>query len=81
MFPKMMSGIELGGIADDGLGSSPIRAVEAAVLDGFGDMFRRQLRCIFQVGNGASDFENPVMGARAETLLGHGALQQALAIG
>ena len=81
MFPKMMGGIELGGIADDGLGSSPIRSVEAAVLDGFGDMFRRQMGCIFQIRNGASDFENPIVRAGAETLLRHGAFQQAFAIG
>jgi hypothetical protein len=35
----------------------------------------------FQVGNCARHFQDAIMGAGAEALLGHGALQQALAVG
>lgn len=55
------------------LRSSPIGPVEAAILDGFGDVFWRQIWGIFEISNGTSDFENPIVGAGAETLLGHGA--------
>ena len=40
--------------------------VEGAVLDGFSDVFGGNFRQAVQVGDGAGDFQNPVMGPRAE---------------
>ena len=40
--------------------------VEGAVLDGLGNMFGGDFRHAVQVGDGAGDFENPVMRPRAE---------------
>src|SRR5256885_8535071 len=62
-------------------GSGPICPVEATVLNGFGDMFRRQIGRIFEIANCTGDLENPVVGPGTKTLLRHGALEQALAIG
>src|ERR1700722_10726041 len=61
--------------------SCPVRTVEAAVLDGFGDVFGLDRVGAFEVGDGAGDFQDAVVGAGAEALLGHGAFEQAFAIG
>src|SRR5437868_4008225 len=61
--------------------SRPISPVQGAVLDGLGDMLTLDLRNTFEVSDRTSHLEDAVMGARAEPLLLHGALQQALAIG
>src|SRR5215475_13095424 len=42
--------------------SRPIGAVQAAVLDGFGDVLGLEICRVFQVGNRASDFQNAVVG-------------------
>ena len=50
-------------------------------MDGFGDVFGVEVRGVFDVGDGAGDFEDAVVGAGAESLLGHGAFEQAFAVG
>src|SRR5260370_27339505 len=59
----------------------PVGAIQGAVLDGFGDVLGFDGRSFFDVGDGAGDFEDAVVGAGAESLLGHGALEQAFAVG
>jgi hypothetical protein len=44
-----------------GAPSPPEAAVEAAVLDGFGDVFGLHGRVAAEVGDGAGDFENAVL--------------------
>ena len=61
--------------------SSPVGAVQAAVLDGFRDVLGLEIRRIFQIGDGAGDFQDAVVGAGAQALLGHGAFEQAFAVG
>ena len=59
----------------------PVGPVERAVLDGFGYVFGFDGWRVFDVRDGAGYFEDAVVGAGAESLLGHGALEQALAVG
>ena len=59
----------------------PIRAVKRTVLDSFGDVFGLDLGSVFDVGDGAGDFEDAVVGTGTEALLGHGAFEQAFAVG
>ncbi len=42
--------------------SGPTFAVEIAIVDGFGDMVRLYMFRIVEVGNGARNFYNPVVG-------------------
>ena len=60
--------------------SSPECAIQGAVLDGFGDVLGLDSLSSFQISDGSSDFEDAIVGARGQALLGHGALQQPLAI-
>ena len=39
-------------------------AVERVVLDGFAEVFGRESRSAFQIGDGARNFQDAVMGAR-----------------
>ena len=43
----------------------PIRPIEAAVLDGFGDVLGLEVCDVFQIGNRAGNFEDAVVGAGA----------------
>src|ERR1700730_16573831 len=61
--------------------SRPERAVQRSVLNRLRDVFRLKLRNSVEVRNRARNFQNPVMGAGAESLLRHGAFEQALTIG
>ncbi len=61
--------------------SRPKRPIQGAVLDGFGDVFGLKGDLALQIGDGSGDFEDAVVGAGGESLLNHGALEQALAIG
>src|SRR5260370_4709011 len=61
--------------------SRPERPVQSSVLNGLRDMFGFELRHAVEIGNRASDFQDAVMSSGAESLLGHGAFQQPLAIG
>jgi len=45
----------------------PVGAVERAVLDGFAQVFGRESRGAFQIGDSARDFQDAVVGARGET--------------
>src|SRR5262249_36773189 len=58
----------------------PIRSVQRPVLDGLGNMLAFDLRAAVDVGDGAGDLENPVVGASAQALLLHGPLQHAFAL-
>src|SRR5208337_2077934 len=60
--------------------SRPIAAVEGAVLDGLSQVSDREMLDAFQIRDGPGDFENAVVGARGQSLLLHGALQQALGV-
>ena len=77
---------ETGGSADDGnrfwflARSCPVRAVEAAVLDRLGDVLGLEVGGVFQISDGSGDLQDAVVGAGAQPLLGHRALEQALAI-
>ncbi len=59
----------------------PVGAIQASVLDGFGDVFGFDVRGVFDVGDGTGNLQDAVVSAGAESLLGHGALQQTLTIG
>ena len=50
-------------------------------MNGFGDVFGRDLGSVFEVGDGAGDFEDAVVGAGAKGLLGHSAFKQTFAVG
>ena len=53
--------------------SAPIAPVEAAVLDGFGDVFGGNSSGAGEVGDGAGDLEDAVVGAGAEAQAADGA--------
>src|ERR1700722_13066205 len=59
----------------------PVGAIEASVLDSFGDVFGFDVRGVFDIGDGASDFQDAVVRASTESLLGHGTLEQTLTVG
>src|SRR5687768_11681671 len=59
--------------------SRPVGAVERAVADGLGDVPGEYLFGGFEVGDGAADFEDAVVGARRKPLPRHRLLQKALA--
>src|ERR1700730_261235 len=61
--------------------SRPKRAVQRSVLNRLRDVFRLKPRNSVEVRNRARDFQDAVMGAGAESLLRHGAFEQALTIG
>jgi hypothetical protein len=61
--------------------SRPKRPIQRSVLNLLSNVPRFKLRNSVQVGDRACDFQDAVMGARAEPLLRHGAFQQALTIG
>src|SRR5919109_185521 len=61
--------------------SGPEGAVEGAVLNGFGDVFGFNCGSALEVGDSPGDFQDAVMGAGGESLLSHGAFEQALAVG
>ena len=50
-------------------------------MDGFCEVGDGEVFCAFEVGDGAGDFEDAIVGARGETLLLHGTLEKALGIG
>ncbi len=62
-------------------GLRPIGAIQTAVLNRFRDVFGLEIHRIFQIGDGAGDFENAVVSAGAQALLRHGAFEQAFAVG
>ncbi len=59
---------------------SPVGPVQRPVLDCFRDVLALNLRIAFHVRDGARDFQYPVVGAGAESLLLHGAFQHAFAV-
>jgi hypothetical protein len=63
------------------IGSRPERAIERPVLNRFGDVLWFELGNSLEISDGARDFQDTVMGTGTEPLLGHGAFEQALAIG
>src|SRR5580658_4547667 len=65
---------------NQGFPSRPVRAVKTAILYRFGNVFRLEARGVFEVGDGAGYFQDAVVGAGAEALLGHGAFEQAFAV-
>jgi len=50
-------------------------------LDGLGNVFRVNSRFAFEIGDSSGDFQNAIMGACRKSLLGHGAFEQAFAVG
>src|SRR5690348_12821061 len=60
---------------------SPERPVKGAVLDGFGDVLGLQRTAALEIGHGARHFQDAVVGAGAEALLGHGTFQKPFAVG
>src|ERR1035438_6866274 len=61
--------------------SSPIAAVQSAVLNGLGQVSHGQMLGALQIRDGPRNFEDAVVGAGGQALLLHGPLQQALGIG
>ena len=59
----------------------PVSAVEGAALDGFGDVFGFGVGGVFDIGAGAGDFQDAVVGAGAKSLLSDGAFEEAFAVG
>src|SRR5437660_1417701 len=60
---------------------TPKAPVQRPVLDRFRDVLGLDVGSAFQVSNRPRNLQDAVVGARAQALLLHGALQQALAIG
>ena len=60
---------------------APIGAIEGAVLDSLGDVREGDRRFGGEVGDGAGDFEDAVVGAGGEALLLHGAFEEAFGVG
>jgi hypothetical protein len=58
--------------------STPEAAVERAVLDGFCDMAHGNVWPCVEICDGSGNLQYAVVGARAQALLLHGALKQAL---
>jgi hypothetical protein len=52
----------------------------AAVFDGFGDVFGFDDGGVFDIGDGAGDFQDAFV-AGAKSLLSHGAFEEAFAVG
>src|ERR1051325_4021502 len=61
--------------------SSPKTSVKRTVLNSLGDVLGLNRWGSFQVGNCTSHFQYPIMCPRCKSLLQHGSLKQALAIG
>src|SRR5690348_362298 len=61
--------------------SRPVIAVERAVLDCFRNMHGTDGFSAVEVGDGAGDFQDAIVGARGKPQASHGALEQAVAIG
>src|SRR5262249_4084398 len=61
--------------------SCPVSPIQRPVLDRLSDVLAFDLLGCVKVGDGAGQFQDAIMGAGAETLLLHGALQHALAVG
>ena len=61
--------------------SSPVTAIQSAVLDGLGQVGYGELLDAFEIGDGASDFEDAVVRAGGETLLLHGSLEETFGVG
>ena len=59
----------------------PVGAVERAVLDGFAEVFGRESRSAFQIGDGARSFQDAVMGARGNAEALDGRFQDFFAFG
>src|SRR5437899_1555361 len=59
----------------------PVSTVECAVLNGFCNVLGLDLGSCVKVGDRPRYFQYAVVGAGAEPLLRHGALQQSLALG
>lgn len=58
----------------------PVGAVERAVLNSFGDVFGLNEGSVFDIGDRAGDFQDAVVRAGAQPLLGHGPFQQSFAV-
>ena len=50
-------------------------------MDGFGDVGDGEVLGGFEVGDGAGDFKDAVVGASGESLLEHGALEELFSVG
>src|SRR5271157_3130051 len=59
----------------------PERSVERPILDSFRDMLGCDWADPVEVGDSSGHFQDAVVGAGGESLLGHRALQQALTVG
>src|SRR6266404_5271823 len=59
---------------------SPVSAIERAIMDRFGDVVRLDLVGIFEVGDRAADFQDPIVGARGQAQTRHGAFQHRFAL-
>src|SRR5713226_4583389 len=60
-------------------GLSPIGPVERAVMDGFGDVSGLNLSRVFEVGDGAADFQDAIVDARGQAQARHRAFQHRFA--
>jgi len=77
------------GVYEDGMNrekgdrrpSTPVTAIERSVLNGFGEVRHGQMFGAFKIGNGASDFEDAIVGAGCKSLLLHGTLKQPFRVG
>ena len=50
-------------------------------MDCFGDVSGFDFVGVFEIGDGAADFQDAIVGSRGETETGHGAFQHRLAFG
>src|SRR2546430_6186430 len=65
------------------LGSNlgPVRAIKRAIVDGFGNVSGIDFIGVFEIGDGAADFQDAIVGSRGEPQTGHGTFQHRLAFG
>jgi hypothetical protein len=63
------------------LHSSPITAIQGAVLDGFREMRNGKPFGALEIGDGARHFKDAVVSTGGKSLLLHGALKQAFGVG
>jgi len=59
----------------------PVCPVQAAILDRFRNVLGLQVGSVFEICHRAGYFQDAVVGTGAQALLGHGAFQQAFAVG
>ena len=67
IYPERSLRLRCAGAVCNDYGLRPVRAVERAVLNRFGEMARLKIFRRVQIGDGTRDFQDAVVGARGKT--------------